>query len=179
MYWLLRMLDGGADPLYVARRVVRMASEDVGNADPRALGLALDACNVQERLGSPEGELALAQAVAYLALAPKSNAVYSAYNRLLETVRGGGSAEVPVHLRNAPTRLLKEMGHGAEYHYAHDWPDAYVPGESYLPRELAGQRFYAPVERGFEQRLAQKLNWLRQQDAASKWQRFGGDDDKD
>ncbi len=175
MYWLLRMVDGGADPLYVARRVVRMASEDIGNADPRALSLALDAYSVQERLGSPEGELALAQAVAYLALAPKSNAVYSAYNELLATIRGGGSMEVPVHLRNAPTRLLKEMGHGAEYHYAHDWPDAYVPGESYLPKELAERRFYAPVERGFEQRLAQKLDWLRQQDAASKWQRFGGD----
>lgn len=175
LYWLLRMLDGGADPLYVARRIVRMASEDIGNADPRALGLALDAYDVQQRLGAPEGELALAQVVAYLALAPKSNAVYGAYNALLATIRGGGSMEVPVHLRNAPTQLLKEMGHGAEYHYAHDWPDAYVPGESYLPQELADQRYYAPVDRGFEQRLAQKLQWLRQQDEASNWQRWTAD----
>ncbi|TVS16849.1 MAG: replication-associated recombination protein A [Gammaproteobacteria bacterium] len=175
LYWLLRMLDGGADPLYVARRVVRMASEDIGNADPRGLAVALDAWHVQERLGSPEGELALAQAVIYLACAPKSNAVYAAYNAMLETIRSGGSLEVPVHLRNAPTRLLKEIGHGAEYRYAHNWPDAYVPGESYVPRELASRRFYQPVDRGLEQRLAQKLAWMREQDAASAWQRWDND----
>ena len=171
LYWFLRMLDGGADPLYVARRVVRMASEDIGNADPRALSLALDAWHVQERLGSPEGELALAQAVIYLACAPKSNAVYQAFNQMREVVRAGGSVEVPVHLRNAPTALLKQMGHGAEYRYAHDWPEAYVPGEAYLPSELADARFYAPVDRGLEQRLQQKLAYLRQLDAASDWQR--------
>lgn len=183
LYWLVRMLDGGADPLYVARRVVRMASEDIGNADPRALSLALDAWHVQERLGSPEGELAVAQAVVYLACAPKSNAVYAAYNAALATVRGGGSPggslEVPLHLRNAPTRLLEAMQYGAGYRYAHDWPDAYVPGESYLPRALADQRFYAPTDRGFEQRLTQKLAWMRAQDAKSTWQRWDDDERQD
>jgi putative ATPase len=171
LYWLARMLDGGCDPLYVARRLVRMASEDIGNADPRALGLALEALQVQERLGSPEGELALAQAAAYLALAPKSNAVYSAWNAAVETVRRGGTEEVPLHLRNAPTKLVKALGHGAAYRYAHDWPEAYVPGEDYLPSALADLRLYEPVDRGFEQRLRQKLAYLRQLDAASPWKR--------
>ncbi len=171
LYWFARMLDGGADPLYVARRVVRMASEDVGNADPRALSVALDAWQVQERLGSPEGELAVAQAVVYLALAPKSNAVYRAFGAAREQVRSGGSEEVPLHLRNAPTQLLKEFGHGAAYRYAHDWPEGYVPGEDYFPRSLAGTRFYEPVDRGFEQRLKQKLAYLASLDAASAWKR--------
>jgi putative ATPase len=171
LYWFARMLDGGADPLYVARRVVRMASEDVGNADPRALAVALDAWQVQERLGSPEGELAVAQALVYLALAPKSNAVYAAWNAALATVRSGGSEEVPLHLRNAPTALMKEMGHGAEYRYAHDWPEGYVPGEDYFPERLAGTRFYEPVDRGLEQRLRQKLDYLAGLDAASDWHR--------
>lgn len=172
LYWLARMLDGGADPLYVARRVVRMASEDIGNADPRALSVALDAWQVQERLGPPEGELALAQAVVYMACAPKSNAVYAGFNAAQATVRERGSREVPLHLRNAPTELMKSLGHGAGYHYAHDWPEGYVPGEAYLPEALASQRFYEPVARGFEQRLQQKLAYLRQQDAASRWQRW-------
>lgn len=172
LYWLARMIDGGCDPLYVARRVVRMASEDIGNADPRALPLCLNAWDVQERLGSPEGELAIAQAVAYLAVAPKSNAVYTAWNAIRKRVQETGSLEVPLHLRNAPTKLMKEQGYGAEYHYAHDFPDAYVPGESYLPEALAGERFYAPVPRGLEIRIGDKLTLLRQKDHASQWQRM-------
>ncbi|MDO8267969.1 MAG: replication-associated recombination protein A [Moraxellaceae bacterium] len=172
LYWLARMIDGGCDPLYVARRVVRMASEDIGNADPRALPLCLNAWDVQERLGSPEGELAIAQAVAYLAVAPKSNAVYTAWNAIRKRVQETGSLEVPLHLRNAPTKLMKEQGYGAEYHYAHDFPDAYVPGESYLPEALAGERFYAPVPRGLEIRIGDKLTLLRQKDNASQWQRM-------
>lgn len=171
LYWLARMLDGGCDPLYVARRVVRMASEDIGNADPRALPLCLNAWDVQERLGSPEGELAIAQAVAYLAAAPKSNAVYSAWNNIRKRVRETGSLEVPLHLRNAPTKLMKEQGYGVEYHYAHDFPDAYVPGESYLPEALAQERYYEPVPRGLEIRIGDKLKSLREKDAASDWQR--------
>ena len=167
LYWLCRMLDGGCDPLYVARRVVRMASEDIGNADPRALEIALNAWEVQQRLGSPEGELAIAQAVVYLACAAKSNAVYSAFNDAMETARQSGSLEVPTHLRNAPTRLLKELGHGTAYRYAHDEPHAYAAGESYLPDGLAGRRFYHPVERGLEIRIAEKLARLRELDAAS------------
>jgi putative ATPase len=172
LYWLARMLDGGCDPLYVARRVVRMASEDIGNADPRALRLCLDAWDVQERLGSPEGELAIAQAVAYLAAAPKSNAVYSAWNAIRRRVAETGTLEVPLHLRNAPTKLMKEQGYGAEYHYAHDFPEAYVPGESYLPEALAGERFYEPVERGLEIKIGEKLRYLRAKDEASSWQRI-------
>lgn len=175
LYWFARMVDGGGDPLYVARRVVRMASEDIGNADPRALSLALDAWQVQERLGSPEGELAVAQAIVYLACAPKSNAVYSAFGAARELVARRGSDEVPNHLRNAPTKLMKEMGHGDDYRYAHDWPEAYVPGEDYFPSALAGTQLYSPVERGFEQRLKQKLDYLRQLDAASDWQRGSED----
>lgn len=172
LYWLARMLDGGADPLYVARRIVRMASEDIGNADPRALSVALDAWQVQERLGPPEGELALAQAVVYMACAPKSNAVYQGFNRAVACVRETGSQEVPLHLRNAPTELMKTLGHGDSYHYAHDWPEGYVPGEGYLPEALANEQLYAPVARGFEQRLQQKLKYLRQLDEASAWQRW-------
>lgn len=172
LYWLARMLDGGCDPLYVARRVVRMASEDIGNADPRALQLCLNAWDVQERLGSPEGELAIAQAVAYLAAAPKSNAVYTAWNSIRKRIGETGSLEVPLHLRNAPTKFMKEQGYGAEYHYAHDFPEAYVPGESYLPESIAAERFYQPVPRGLEIRIGEKLKYLSEKDAASDWQRI-------
>jgi putative ATPase len=171
LYWLARMIDGGVDPLYVARRVVRMASEDIGNADPRALPICLDAWDVQERLGSPEGELAIAQAVAYLAAAPKSNAVYMAWKAVRRRVQETGTLEVPLHLRNAPTKLMKEQGYGEEYHYAHDFPEAYVPGESYLPEQLAQERFYEPVPRGLEIKIGDKLTYLRDKDAASEWQR--------
>jgi putative ATPase len=165
LYWLCRMLDGGCDPLYIARRLVRMASEDIGNADPRALTLAMDACQVQERLGSPEGELSLAQAVVYLASAPKSNAVYKAFNEVMATVQSDQSREVPVHLRNAPTKLMKELGYGHDYRYAHDEPHGYAAGEQYLPPELADRRFYQPVERGLEKKIAEKLAFLRELDA--------------
>jgi putative ATPase len=164
LYWLVRMLDGGCDPLYLARRLVRMASEDIGNADPRALTLALDAWDVQERLGSPEGELALAQAVLYLACAPKSNAVYMAYNAARDAVAKSGSLEVPVHLRNAPTRLMKELGYGRTYRYAHDEPEAYAAGENYLPAGMRPTQFYRPVDRGLEIRIAEKLAHLRELD---------------
>ena len=163
LYWLVRMLDGGCDPLYVARRVVRMASEDIGNADPRALSICTAAWDVQERLGSPEGELALAQAVVYLACAPKSNAVYNAYNQMRALVASGPSYEVPVHLRNAPTKLMKSLDYGAEYRYAHDEPDAYAAGENYFPPELKNTRLYQPVPRGLESKIAEKLAWLRPQ----------------
>ncbi len=167
LYWLARMLDGGCDPLYIARRVVRMASEDIGNADPRALQVALDAWQVVERLGSPEGELALGQAITYLACAAKSNAVYTAYNAAMRDAREHGSLEVPLHLRNAPTRLMKELGYGKAYRYAHDEPDAYAAGEHYLPDALAGTRYYYPTDRGLEQRIREKLDWLRRLDAAA------------
>lgn len=171
LYWLARMIDGGADPLYIARRLVRMASEDIGNADPKALSLTLEAWQVQERLGAPEGTLALAQAVAYLALAPKSAAVYQAFNTVLADVRETGSLPVPLHLRNAPTALMKAEGHGADYRYAHDYDDAFVPGERYLPGALADRRYYLPSDRGLEQRLGKKLAYLDAQNAASPWQR--------
>lgn len=164
LYWFARMLDGGVDPLYVARRVVRMASEDIGNADPRGLQLALNAWDVQERLGSPEGELAIAQAVVYLACAPKSNAVYMAFNAAMADARSGGSLEVPVHLRNAPTKLMKELGYGREYRYAHDEPEAYAAGETYFPEEMAPRRYYQPVTRGLEQKIGEKLAHLRELD---------------
>jgi len=164
MYWLARMLDGGVDPRYIIRRVVRMASEDIGNADPRALRIALDAAETFERLGSPEGELALAQAVIYLAVAPKSNAGYNAYNAARAFVKQDGSREVPVHLRNAPTRLMKELGYGHEYRYAHDEPNAYAAGETYLPDGMAEPRWYQPVPRGLESKIAEKLAFLRQLD---------------
>ncbi len=164
LYWLVRMLDGGCDPLYIARRVVRMASEDIGNADPRALTLALNAWDVQERLGSPEGELAIAQAVLYLACAAKSNAVYRAFNMAMAQVKEAGSAEIPVHLRNAPTRLMKELGYGREYRYAHDEPEAYAAGENYFPEEIGEQHYYDPVPRGLEIKIAEKLAHLRELD---------------
>ena len=167
LYWLCRMLDGGCDPLYVARRVVRMASEDIGNADPRALSLALNAWDVQERLGSPEGELAIAQAVIYLASAPKSNAVYLAYKAASSAARASGSLEVPLHLRNAPTKLMKELGYGKDYRYAHDEPAAYAAGESYFPEALGNPVFYQPVDRGLEIKIREKLERLRRLDEQS------------
>lgn len=167
LYWLARMIDGGCDPLYVARRIVRMASEDIGNADPRALDLALNAWEAQERLGSPEGELALAQAVVYLACAAKSNAVYLAWSAALADARSSGSLDVPVHLRNAPTKLLKELGHGQAYRYAHDEPEGYAAGETYLPDALAGRRYYRPVDRGLEIRIREKLERLEALDEAA------------
>ncbi|MCK0164067.1 replication-associated recombination protein A [Marinobacter sp. S6332] len=160
LYWLCRMLDGGCDPLYVARRLVRIASEDIGNADPRALQLSMEAWDVQERLGSPEGELALAQAVTYLALSPKSDAVYKAYNQCMADIRKDPDYEVPVHLRNAPTKLLKSMGHGDSYRYAHHEPDAFAAGESYLPEAIHQRRYYEPVNRGLEIKLAEKRQRL-------------------
>lgn len=167
LYWMCRMLDGGCDPIYVARRLVRIASEDIGNADPRALRLSLDAWDTQERLGSPEGELALAQAVIYLALAPKSNAVYSAFNQCMADIRKDPDHEVPVHLRNAPTSLMKSLGHGDEYRYAHDEPDALAAGEVYLPDAIRERRYYHPVSRGLEIRLAEKRAWIDARNEAS------------
>lgn len=164
LYWMARMLDGGCDPLYIARRVVRMASEDVGNADPRALQLAMNAWDVMERLGSPEGELAIAQALVYLAVAPKSNAVYKAYNAAMADVKDQGSIEVPIHLRNAPTKLMKELGYGKAYRYAHDEPHAYAAGENYFPEEIEPRHYYQPVPRGMEQKIAEKLNFLKELD---------------
>lgn len=172
LYWFARMLDGGCDPLYIARRVVRMATEDIGNADPRALQLALNAWDVQERLGSPEGELAIAQAVVYLACAAKSNAVYAAFNAAKADIAASKSFDVPVHLRNAPTRLMKESGFGAEYRYAHDEPNGYSAGENYLPEEIKDRVYYQPVERGLEKKIAEKLAWLRGLDAASPNKRY-------
>jgi len=156
LYWFCRMLDGGCDPLYIARRVVRMASEDIGNADPRALPLCLAAWDVQERLGSPEGELAIAQAIVYLACAPKSNAVYNAYKAALKDAAEHGSLEVPLHLRNAPTKLMKSLDYGKEYRYAHDEPGAYAAGEDYFPEELPPRDYYQPVPRGLELKIAEK-----------------------
>ncbi len=164
LYWLLRMLDGGCDPLYIARRVVRMASEDIGNADPRALTLALNAWDVLERLGSPEGELALAQAVIYLSCAAKSNAVYTAFKAASADVRHNGSLEIPLHLRNAPTKLMKQLDYGKHYRYAHDEPNGYAAGESYFPDELGERHYYHPVDRGLEIKIAEKLAWLRELD---------------
>ena len=168
LYWLVRMLDGGCDPLYVARRIVRMASEDIGNADPRALTLALDAWDVQERLGSPEGELALAQAVLYMACAAKSNAVYTAYNAARADIGKTGSLEVPVHLRNAPTKLMKELGYGRAYRYAHDEAEAYAAGETYFPEDMPAVSYYRPVPRGLEIRIAEKLAHLTELDRKAR-----------
>ncbi|HZV64358.1 MAG TPA: replication-associated recombination protein A [Telluria sp.] len=165
LYWLCRMLDGGADPQYLLRRIVRMAWEDIGIADPRAIQVANDAAATYERLGSPEGELALGQAVIYLAIAAKSNAGYNAYNQAVAFVKKDKSREVPVHLRNAPTKLMKELGYGHEYRYAHDEPNAYAAGETYLPEGMAEPRWYAPVPRGIEAKIAEKLAWLRSLDA--------------
>ncbi len=168
LYWLCRMLDGGCDPLYIARRVVRMASEDIGNADPRALAIALDAWETQERLGSPEGELAIAQAVVYMACAAKSNAVYMAFNAAMADAREHGSLEVPVHLRNAPTKLMKELGYGKEYRYAHDEPGGYAAGETYFPEGMGEPNYYQPVERGLEIKIKEKLERLRESDLAAR-----------
>ncbi|WP_237065037.1 replication-associated recombination protein A [Microbulbifer guangxiensis] len=178
LYWFARMVDGGCDPLYIARRAVRMASEDIGNADPRALQIALSAWDVQERLGSPEGELAIAQAIAYLAVAPKSNAVYSAYKRVLADVRRDPSYEVPVHLRNAPTKLAKSLAHGAEYRYAHDEPDAFAAGENYLPEAIAERHYYEPVPRGLELKISEKLDRLRQLNRESPQQRYPSEENR-
>ena len=174
LYWLARMLDGGCDPRYLARRLVRIASEDIGNADPRALTLGLDAWVVQERLGSPEGELALAHAAVYMACAPKSNAVYAAFGAALQDAREHGSLEVPKHLRNAPTRLLESLGHGDGYRYAHDERDAYAAGEHYLPDALQRRRYYEPTGRGLEGRIAERLRqWRALDDAAQVRSRRG------
>ena len=167
LYWLVRMLDGGADPRYMARRLVRMASEDIGLADPRALRLALDAAEVYERLGSPEGELALAECVVYLAVAPKSNAVYKAYNAAKAWVKQDGTRPVPMHLRNAPTQLMKQLDYGKGYRYAHDEEGGFAAGERYLPDGRADPGFYEPVERGLEIKIAQKLRDLRERNAAA------------
>jgi putative ATPase len=161
LYWFVRMLDGGADPRYVARRLLRMASEDIGLADPRALRLALDAADVYERLGTPEGELALAECVVYLAVAPKSNAVYSAFNAAKALVKKDVSRPVPMHLRNAPTQLMKQLDHGKGYRYAHDEEGGFAAGENYFPQGLEGTRFYQPVARGLEIKIADKLQELR------------------
>ncbi|MFA5982939.1 MAG: replication-associated recombination protein A [Methylococcaceae bacterium] len=164
LYWLCRMIDGGCDLVYLARRIVRMASEDIGNADPRALQICLDAWQVQERLGSPEGELALAQAVIYLACAAKSNAVYMAYNAAMSEVKRTGSLAVPVHLRNAPSQLMKALDYGKAYRYPHDEPGAYAAGENYLPDELSDSHYYQPVERGLEIKIKEKLQFLKSLD---------------
>jgi putative ATPase len=164
LYWLCRMMDGGCDLSYLARRIVRIASEDIGNADPRALQIAINAWEAQERLGSPEGELALAQAIVYLACAPKSNAVYKAYNAAMSDARQSGSLGVPVHLRNAPTKLMKSLDYGKEYRYAHDEPEGYVAGENYFPDQLIGTRYYQPVDRGLEIKIKEKLRHLQELD---------------
>lgn len=164
LYWFARMLDGGVDARYISRRLIRMASEDIGLADPRALRITLDAAETYERLGTPEGELALAEAVVYLAIAPKSNAVYKAFNAVKAFIKQDPSRPVPVHLRNAPTKLMKELGYGKAYRYAHDEPNAYAAGEQYLPDGLEDQRWYEPVPRGMEVKIAEKLAHLRQLD---------------
>ncbi len=168
LYWFCRMIDGGCDPIYIARRVVRMASEDIGNADPRGLSLSMDAWQTFERLGSPEGELAIAQAVIYLASAPKSNAVYAAYNQAMQDARNSGSLEVPNHLRNAPTGLMKDLDYGKDYRYAHQEEDAYAAGETYFPEELGEKIYYEPVPRGLELKIGEKLAHLRKLDRAAR-----------
>jgi len=171
LYWLCRMMDAGCDLSYLARRIVRIASEDIGNADPRALPLAISAWEAQERLGSPEGELALAHAVVYLACAAKSNAVYRAYNAAMRDAKESGSLPVPVHLRNAPTSLMKSLDYGKAYRYAHDEPDAYAAGENYFPESLKGSQYYTPVNRGLEIKIAEKLKHLRNLDKMSRTDR--------
>jgi putative ATPase len=168
LYWLVRMLDGGADPLYIGRRLVRMAVEDIGLADPRALRVALDACETYERLGTPEGELAVAEAAIYLACAAKSNAVYAAYNSAREFIAEDDSRAVPAHLRNAPTKLMKDLGFGRDYRYAHDEQGAYAAGESYLPDGMQQVEWYRPTDRGLESRIREKLEELRHRDEAVK-----------
>ncbi len=162
LYWFCRMLDGGVDPLYVARRVVRMASEDIGNADPRGLSIALNAWDVQERLGSPEGELAIAQALTYLACAAKSNAVYIGYKAAMADVKSDPTYEVPMHIRNAPTKLMKDLDYGSGYRYDHEEPDAHSAGQTYFPEEKGETEYYQPVDRGLEKKIADKLAWIRQ-----------------
>jgi putative ATPase len=171
LYWFVRMLDGGADPRYMARRLVRMASEDIGLADPRALRLALDAAETYERLGTPEGELALAECVVYLAMAPKSNAVYNAFNEVKAFIKNDGTRPVPLHLRNAPTKLMKDLDYGKDYRYAHDEEDAFAAGETYLPEGMVPQSFYRPVERGLEIRIREKLEALRERNASAAGKR--------
>jgi putative ATPase len=168
LYWLCRMLAGGCDPLYIARRALRMASEDIGNADPRALTLALEACAVYERLGSPEGELAIAQAIVFMACAAKSNAVYTAYNAATADATSLGSLEVPLHLRNAPTRLMKEIGYGKGYRYAHDEPGGYAAGERYFPDEMPDRQYYVPAPRGLEIKIGEALSARRERDARAR-----------
>ncbi|MCK5003035.1 MAG: replication-associated recombination protein A [Gammaproteobacteria bacterium] len=168
LYWFARMIDGGCDPLYVARRVVRIASEDIGNADPRGLQIALDAWQTYERLGSPEGELAIAQAIAYLASTAKSNAVYMAWNEAMADAGQSGSLEVPMHIRNAPTGLMKDMGYGKDYRYAHNEEEAFAAGETYFPEEMGERVYYQPVERGLELKIKEKLDRLRAKNSQSK-----------
>lgn len=164
LYWFCRMIDGGCDPLYIARRIIRFASEDIGNADPRALTLALEAAAVYERLGSPEGELTLAQAILYLAVAPKSNASYVAYNDAMRDAKESGSLDVPLHIRNAPTKLMKELGYGKNYRYAHNEQDAYAAGENYFPDEMQPRTYYHPAPRGLEIQIGEKLKQLKEKD---------------
>jgi len=168
LYWLVRMLDGGAEPKYMARRMIRMAAEDIGLADPRALRLALDAAEVYERLGSPEGELALAECVVYLAIAPKSNAVYKAYNSVRKLIKSEGTRPVPLHLRNAPTTLMKDLDYGKAYRYAHDEPDGFAAGESYWPDGMTPPTLYEPVERGLEIKIAEKMRALRERNKQAR-----------
>lgn len=175
LYWYCRILEGGGDPLYVARRLLAIASEDIGNADPRALTIAIDAWDTFSRVGPAEGERAIAQAAVYLALAPKSNAVYLAFKQIRQFVQQSPAYDVPLHLRNAPTKLLKEMGHGSEYRYAHLEPGAYAAGERYLPAEMAVLQFYQPSDRGLEKQLAEKLKYLQQLDEAARLRGEGRD----
>lgn len=177
LYWMARMLDGGCDPLYIARRLLAIASEDVGNADPRGLQVALNAWDIFLRVGPGEGNRAIAQAAVYLASAPKSNAVYRAFNQAMTDVASQPSYEVPNHLRNAPTSLAKEMGHGADYRYAHDEENAYAAGEDYLPAELAGKKYYHPTDRGLEKKIGEKLNWLSELDQLSSIKRYNDEGD--
>lgn len=176
LYWMARMLDGGCDPLYIARRLLAIASEDIGNADPRALQVGLNAWDIFERVGPYEGNRAIAQAAVYMACAPKSNALYKAFNQMMSDVKHQPSLEVPNHLRNAPTSLAKDMGHGEDYRYAHNEPNAYAAGESYLPPELANERYYVPTDRGLEKKIGEKLAWLEQQDQMSSLQRYQDED---
>ncbi len=179
LYWYARMIDGGVDPFYVARRVVRMATEDIGNADPRGLQLALNAWEVQERMGSPEGELAIAQAIVYLSAAAKSNAVYSAFGEAMWDAAANASLEVPMHIRNAPTQMMKSQGYGDDYKYAHGFDDAFVAGESYFPEPLKDRVYYEPVDRGLEKQIRERLIYFAKLNAASEFQRYPGDDEDD
>jgi putative ATPase len=168
LYWFCRMIDGGCDPIYIARRVVRMASEDIGNADPRGLSISMDAWQTYERIGSPEGELAIAQAIVYLASAPKSNAVYAAYNQAMQDAKNSGSLDVPMHLRNAPTSLMKDLDFGKDYRYAHQEKDAYAAGETYFPDKFGEHIYYEPVPRGLELKIGEKLAHLRERDRLAR-----------